>query len=453
MQTNPIMERIVRLSEQFRASLQEYPDVRIVCWLGASASEYKMINGFVMYQMSEEGNLDDIFVSCRQLFNADTAEKYGLETCKLMEQYVEAWNENERLTSVTGTINWKCAFDERKSDAANFVQNMNNLAASFSCSEEQKLIVALLPQRIDDIFKFKEWIKEMLSRPIDNTVCFMLYDTYNEKMYESFDSKYPDKFLYIQPDMDLYGAVNQILENSKQDNKDEQEKDVISFQQLLIKISLAVSKQDEKQALDLSRNAIELAKKHEMYNLEALVHYFLYNLYVSIEKDQDAEKSIDKALEYARKAVDKGEEGSETTYAQYLIVKGNIFLFKKKYSKAIPFYEDALQMSKSSGTNSISINMCQMLGLCHRKAGDSDRAYEYFVDGWNMIESTMTTEEINVQQVLCYYAIEYKKVLKGKEADRLDARFEEIWGEKWQAKIEQMHKDRKKAFKAISIKN
>lgn len=452
MQTNPIMERIVRLSEQFKSSLQEHPDARMFCWLGASASEYKMIMGFTMFHMSNESNLDDIFIACQQPFNDDTAENYGQENCKLMDQFIETWNKEDRLTSETGIIDWKSEYDDRKSDTANFVRNINRLAESFSCSKEQKLIVAILPQRIGNLKLLKEWITEVLKQPIDETVCFMLYDNYDERLYDSYDKNYPDKFIYIQPDMDLYGAVNQILENSKQANKDEQEQDVISFQQLLIKVSLAVSQQNEKQAKDYSGQAIELAKKHELYHLEALAHYFMYNLYASLEKDEEAEKSIDQALLYAKKAVDHNIEGSTTSYAQYLIVKGNSFLLRKKYEKAIPFYSEALQITKSDHVSSMSISMCQMLGLCYRKTGDSYTAYDYFKEGWELIEADMTTEAIREQQVLSYYAIEFKKVLRGKEAEQYTQRFEEIWGEDWDDKIKRHHKEQKALFQALSLK-
>ncbi len=452
MQTNPVMERIVRLSEQFKSSLQECPGARMFCWLGASASEYKMIKGFTMYQMSEESNLDEIFIACQQPFNQETAEKYGQEACRLMDQYIETWNKQERLTSKTGLIDWKSVYDEKKSDAVNFVRNMNRLAESFSCSEEQKLIVTILPQRIENLKLLKEWITDILKQPIANTVCFMLYDTYDERLFDSFDDNYPDRFVYIQPDMDLYGAVNQILENSKQANKDPQEQDVISFQQLLIKISLAVSQQDEKQAQDYARQAIELAKKHELFHLEALAHYFMYNLYTSLNKDEKAEKSIDQALLYAKKAVDCEIEGGRTSYAQYLIVKGNRFLLKKKYEKAIPFYSEALQLNKSDHISSMSINMCQLLGLCYRKTGDTYTAYDYLKEGWDMIESDMTTEAIRAEQVLCYYAIEFKKVLHGEEAQQYERRFEEIWGEAWDDQIKRQHKEQKESFRALSLK-
>jgi tetratricopeptide (TPR) repeat protein len=446
------MERIVRLSEQFRSSLQEHPDTRILCWLGASPSEYKMINGFAMYHMSEESNLDDIFVTCQHPFNNEMADKYGQEACRLMDQYIEAWNKEGRLTSQTGLIGWKSEYDDRKSDAANFVRNINRLAESFSCSEKQKLIVVILPQRIEDLKLFKEWIKEILKQPVNNTVCFMLYDTYNERLFDSFDKNYPDTFIYVLPDLDLYGAVNQILENSKQANKDKQEQDIISFQQLLIKVSLAVSQQNEKQALDFAEQAIELTKKHEFYHLEALAHYYLYNLFAALDKEEKAVKELDEALMYAKKAVDHNIEGASTSYSQYLIVKGNSFLFKKKYSKAIPYYSEALQINKNDGMMSLTINMNQMLGLCYRETGDSYTAYDHLTEGWKLIESTMTTEAIREQQVLCYYAIEFGKVLRGEEYIRYDMRFEEIWGEGWRDKLKQQHKEHKSSFQALTIK-
>ena len=453
MQTNPIMERVVRLSEQFRTILQGHPDARMVCWLGASASEYKMIKGFTMYHMSEESNLDHVFVACQHPFNPDTAEKYGQEACQLMDQYVEAWNKEERLISHTGIIGWKSACDPKKSDAVNFVHNMNRLAESFACTEEQKLIIVLLPQRIENLQSYRAWAQEIIDQSIEKNVCYMLYDSYGERLFDSLSKNNPDRFLYIQPDMDLHGAVNQILENSKQANKDKQEQDVISYQQLLIKVSIATSRKDEKQALSYAREAIGIAKKHQLYHLEALIHYFLYNLYTSLEKEEKAEKALDYALLYGKKAIDHQIEGSETSYAQYLVVKGNSFLFKKKYSKAIPFYSEALQFSQGEHVMGLNINMYQMLGLCYRQSGDSYSAYDYFLEGWNKIESGMDTAAIRDQQVLCYYAIEFSKVLKGEEAQRYEQRFEEIWGEQWREKIKQQHKEQKKAFQTLALKN
>jgi hypothetical protein len=163
---------------------------------------------------------------------------------------------------------------------------------------------------------------------------------------------------------------------------------------------------------------------------------------------------LDKALSHAKKAAACGTPGSAASHAQYLIVKGNGFLFKKKYGKAVPFYSEALQISRDDGTSSsICINMCQMLGLCYRKTGDTDLARDFLVQGWEMIESTADTETIRTREVLCCYALEFGKVLHGDEMRRYESRFEEIWGENWRDKIMRRHKDNRKAFRALSIKN
>jgi tetratricopeptide (TPR) repeat protein len=444
------MERIVRLSEQFKSTLEEHPDTRMLCWLGASASEYRMIKGFVMFHLSEESTLDDIFILCSQPFNSDTAEAYGQETCKLMKQYVDTWNGDDRLTSQTGMIAWVPEYDDKQSDAANFAANINQLAKSFSCSEEQKLVVALMPQRIDELKLFGKWVENVLKQPIDNTVCFMLYDSWHERLFDSLNNDYESRFIFIQPDLDLYDAVNQILENSKQANTDKQEQDIAGFQQLLIKLSLAVSRQDEKEAADCAGKAVDLARKYELHHLEALVYYFLFNLYSSLDKDRKAEEYIDRTLLHARKAVDAKTEGSALAFCQYLTAKGNTFLFKRKYGKAIPWYSEAMNLAKDC-SESLYINMCQMLGLCYRKEGNTDAAYDCLIEGWKRIE-TMETDEIRKQQILCYYALELGKVLKGDEEYRYEMRFEEIWGENWKDSLKQQHKEHKASFHALSVK-
>lgn len=449
MQTNPILERIVRLSEQWETTLNDNKDLRMICWQGASMSEYKMIKGFVLFHMSDDSTLDNIFINSHQQFDQSSADYYGVSMCEMMGKYIESWNEDESLTSQTGIINWKPEIQAKLSDTVNLVNNLKALAKELECDEDNKLVISILPERLEEPQLFKEWIVELLNSNIDKSLCFMLYDSFDLRLFDSLDKKYANSFIYLQPDFDLYGAMNQVLEDAKKENKSKEEEDLITYQQLLIKLTTAIGEQNEKEALSISKKGIEITKMYDWFQLEALMYYFLHNLYTAMKSKDKAEESIDKAILYARKAMDKGIEGGGLACCQYLVVKANIYLMDKSYKKATPIYTEALKLAEENASQHFQVSMYQMLGLCKRKSGDKDEAWDDLVKGWGIIES-FGTEEIRKQHTLPYYALEMCQISRGDEDIFYHRRFNEIWGDDWKDKITANEKKQKQQAKAFT---
>jgi tetratricopeptide (TPR) repeat protein len=449
MKTNPIMERVVRLSEQWRSVVSENREVKVFCWLGNSMSEYKMIQGFTLFHMSEESTLDDIFIGCRQPFDYSTSEKYGKTILEMMTAYIESWNRDSRLTAETGIIRWKASYDERQTDAVNFAVNMNKLAGCLSCDgEEKKLIVALLPQRLEDLKSYREWVADTVKAPVSSCVCYMLYDTYDARLFGDFEEKFPFSFKYIIPDADIFGAVNQVLEEKKQEAENEEDRAHIGFQQLLLKLSEASGQGNEKEALSYSRQALELIKDYDQPHMEALIYYFLHSMYVSLKKGENAEETIDKAIGSARAATDKEMEGGRMSCCQYLTVKGNMYFMDKKYEKAISCYSEALELSGRDCVLGVRIAIYQMLGTCKRMGGYYD-SWDCFTEGWKLVE-TQEEQQIKNQASLRYYALEMLKTGNSEERCGYIKRFSELWGEDWEEELEGNKKEQKQRLSVVS---
>jgi tetratricopeptide (TPR) repeat protein len=449
MEMNPIMERVIRLSEQWKSVLTDYPDARVFCWMGNSMSEYKMIRGLVLFHMSEESTLEDIFIACHLPFDSQSAGQYGKNTLEMMDAYVRSWNKDEKLSSENGTINWTVTYDEKQNDVFNFVSNMNQLAKSFSCdAKEKKLVVCILPQRLDDLDSFRQWITEILKSPVHPSVCYMLYDTYDSRLFGKFEKEYPLLFRYIIPDMDLYGAINQILEDKKQEESGSEAKDMISYQQLLLKLTEATGQGDEKRALSCAEQAIEKIRNYQLPHMEALIYYLLHSMYVSINNKDKAADTLDKALEFSRKAVEQEIPGSRMTCCQYLITKANTYFINKKHEKALQFYLEALSISERDCALEIRISIYQMMGTCKRIAGDF-YSLDTFVEGWKLAEK-LDEQQLKAHLPLRYYALEMLKSGNSKETYQYQERFASLWGENWEKDIKQMEKEQRQRMSVVS---
>lgn len=445
MKSNPVLEQVIRLSEQWNSVVQETPDTRLYCWLGCSSQEQKMVKAFVMLQMSDQSNLNDIFLMSQQSF--ESPDTYGKSIIGVINTYINTWNEDEKLTEVTGKIEYTVEHNPQKSDIENFINNINNLAEILSCDNETKLIIALFPKSVNDFKEFKGWIDEMLKYKIEEGVRFMLYDSYDSRLFDSLKEKHTVLFKYIQPDIDLNGAINQVLENAKQEAPDDSSKDIISFQQLIVKMNEAIGYRKESNALKYGKQAIELSKKNKLPNLEALVYYFLYSFYSVTKKTGKAEEAIDNAIKYAKQSVEESIEGGVSACVQYLIVKANSYFFQNQLKPAIQYYSEALSMnSMKEGNFNIQINLYQMLGMCKRKRGDYD-AWEYFVEGWKLIESLNKKQILSNQQYM-YYADEMLKV-KDSEKHNYETIFCNLWGDDWQDKMKKQHEKERDSLKIL----
>ena len=448
MEMNPIMERIIRLSEQWKTEVGDNPDIKAFCWLGNSMTEYQMIRGFALFHMSEESTLDDVFIACHLPFNSETAEHYGVKTLETMDAYVNSWNKDEKLSVEHGKINWSVVFDDSKSDAFNFAINMNGLAKSLSCDGKgKKLVVCILPQRLDDLEGFKEWVVQLLKSPVEPSVCYMLYDTYESRLFGKIEKGYLHSFKYLIPDMDLYGAINQIMEDKKNESADSESRDVIGFQQLLLKLTEASGKGDEKKTNEIARQALDTIKNYDMPQMEALIYYLLYGFYASNGNKDKASENIDKAIEKSEQAVEKDIPGSRMTYCQYLVSKANTYFFNKKHSKALPIYMEALSASKKDCALEMQISIYQIIGTCKRMCGDYD-SWDFFYEGWKLIE-TLNEQQIKAQLPLRYYAMEMLKSGGNKENYKFENRFVSLWGENWKEDLKKMEKEQKKRASAL----
>lgn len=436
MQSNPIMERVVRLSEQWKATLTDFPDLRIISWAGSSSTEYSMIKGFIMFQMSEECTLDDRFILCGQPFTKDTAKQYGYLIGKSISQYFEIWNNDEATVKKNGEIKWKYEPDRSSCDAENFVLNINQLADEILPEEDNVLLVMVLfPNELREFEAYREWIASLLDCPLSDKIRIMLYDRQNARLLDDLLKKDPRKFGYLIPDLDMGTAINETLENVKHERSEPEDKDAITFQQHLISLTEAVSKGENRRVHKFADAALLIAKNHQWPHLEAIVYYFMYSFFISLKQYHEAENYINFSIDRMEKAVSLSGEEYLMGYCEYISSKAMLFLMQEKYTRAVDIYDEALQVALQLDNPVLQIGLYQMKGICYRHSGDQEKAWDSFVCGWKLVENE-GEDFIQSQPQYKYYASEMLKVRYDRESKwEYECRFRDLWGNEWSEEI------------------
>ncbi|RFM25651.1 hypothetical protein [Deminuibacter soli] len=441
MNNNPIKQRIAALTHHWQDAVRNFPDARIFCWMGTASVEYRMVQAFVHWHISDESDLNDIFFCFRHPFTAATAAGYGRQLVNGIGQFLEAWNEDPELVSQTGYIDWEpqnVPIAGAGTDARYFVHNLETLASKLQVKEgEERLVVALFPQSMDDYLLWSDWLEQLLLAGIPATVQLMVYDGYQYNMLQDLIKRYPVLVRKLQPDMDMFGAMNQVLEDVKAARGTDTEKQAVSLQQLILKLTEAIGQDNAQQVNNYAAQAIRLCEIHDWPQYEALVYFFVHGWHSTAERFPKALENIDKALAKIDAAVNRHIVTGDQVRYHYRIAKGNLFFMRKRFEEAAAEYKVCLQYSREGIDKQLLLGIYQMLGmaLCH--SSHKKDAWHYFEEGWQLFTPA---DEALLQSsgIVQHYAKEMLEAAVSEASARpYRERFTALWGERWEQELKQ----------------
>jgi len=431
MENNAIMQRVMMLSEMWASSLVKHPEKQVFAWVGASSVEFKTIKGFVMYQTSMEKTLQDTFICLTQPFEPEQT-LYGQGMVNNLQEYFEAWNKDASLSAGTGIIQWNPASaNQPQQDPASFLSNMLLLADALKVDGKQgKLVLALFPNALNDPAAFSQWIAELIDIGIPDRIKVMLYESRDSLYFRKLEKNKGEKFLYLYPDLDIAGAMDQILEDTKAGKASEEEKDMVSFQQSLIKLNEAVGYRDEGDVKHYRDSCLKQTKKYDWLHQEALVYFFMHTFYSAAQQIKLAHESIDQSIALSITATERELIQNNQTIYQYYIAKGNLFFMHKDFKSAAEVYQQCLQLDSSNANVLMLAGIHQMLGNSLRKSATKAEARECFATGWQLLYAN-GEEELKDNAMAMFYAKDMLSVADESMSKTYVPLMDKLWGINW----------------------
>lgn len=433
MQNNAIMQRVLQLSDLWSQELKDHPDVRTFIMMGANLVEYKTIKGFVMFQASEEKNLPDTFLLHLQPFEEDGGV-YAAALLQNLYQYFQQFNQDSKLVEEYGSkILWEHPYQGKTTvTQQEFVTALTSLAATLQIDGKNSVLaIALFPEQVSNFDKLVEWMSFLAAIRIPAPIRFLLYDNTEAELYKGL-VKHNSAVRYIKPDLDIPGAMNQILEEAKARRTSQEEIDIIQFQQYLIKLNEAATYTSEKDLLFYKEQCCNIARRHRWLQQEAIVYFFLHNFYAHNNKEK-AFESIDKAIQLADEAVHKGLATNNQEQFHYRIAKGNLYYFDKKLSDAAAVYKSALALDRKDANPMMLAGLYQMLASCQRRTEGIKATAATLSAGWELL-SRMPEEELKENAMAMFYGRDMLE-LNDPELKKHESFMNRLWGNDWLYKI------------------
>lgn len=434
MQNNPITQRVIALTEQWREAAINCPDARAFCWMGEGDIDYKMINAFALYHLSDQSTIPDVFFTFSHPFTAETANNYGANIIYEMGEYLKAWD-NDADKNALPKFEWQALpFDEKKyTDESYFIANLNHFADQLQWNEHEFFVVVITPQTISDTQAFTQWIHNALQVGISNKVRLMLYDNKPISIFKKVIAKNAKLIQVLYPNLNMVNAVHQILEDAKSNTKEQNEKEAFSFQQLFVKLSEAVGLNDKNKTEQYARQCLKITQQHNWPHCESLVYTMQHGLYAANKQWKQAYQLLDKAITKANEAAEQKILAADNLQYQAYITKANLYLMNKDYDNAIKTYHECLQIPTDQATpTALRMGVYQMLGMSYRLRGNSKVGWDYFTQGWQ--EAEQHPLGVNTKETaIMFYAKEMIETgsRAGASIGVWNDKFSGYWGENW----------------------
>jgi hypothetical protein len=437
METNPVKQRLFKLTEQWRTQVLTNPDVRVFSFIGASSVDYNMIYAFTLFHMSDESNIDDLFFCLRRPFETKNVNIYGRNIINELGECVKAWNSDEDLTKKTGSINWQPLPDNQKlKDEEYFVNNLNNLAEKLISKDEQFMVVSMLPLMVQNYKAYRDWVANVIDFNVSAKIRLIIYDTYDLKAFDNLSKQFNSKFKQIHLDLDMVGAMNQILEETKNSKTKKSDRDGVTLQQLILKLTEAIGKNDKAKIDIFQKQSLDLARQNNWPHMEALIYYFIHSYFATNNNESKAHEVIDEAILKGDEAVNKKILDTSEIKYYYRIAKGNLYFMNKRFAEAAKTYKACLDIDRSGTDKHMLLGIYQMLAVSLKHNGQKRNALNYFFEGWDLVKNE-PEEFIKNSTLLKYYAKEMISVDYQDEA-LIDyySKFNHYWGKDWNRNIQ-----------------
>ncbi len=427
------MQRVLQLSDLWSQEVKAHPDVRTFAIMGANLVEYKTIKGFVMFQTSAEKSLPDTFLLYPQPFE----DEGGIYACRLLQylhQYFQQFNQDSHLVEEYGSkVLWEHPYPEKSAiTPKELVLALSELATVLHINGDNGVFaIALFPEQVNDFNKLAAWMEQLAATQIPRSLRFILYDNTEAGLYKKLIKNNPAA-KYIKPDLDIPGAMNQILEEAKAQKTSQLEIDMIHFQQNLIKLNEASTYASEKDILFYKKECCTITQRHRWLQQEAIVYFFLHNFYSGIDKKK-AHESIDMAIHLSDEAVLKGLATNSQEQFQYRIAKGNLYYFDKKLAEAATVYKAALALDQKDSNPMMLAGLYQMLASCQRRTEGNKAAADTLQTGWQLLIQ-MPEEELKENPMPLFYAKDMLE-LNDPALNKHQPFMDQLWGEGWLRRI------------------
>lgn len=439
---NPIAQRISRLQRKWIETVPGRPEARIVRWK-LKEEESKLFDGFCKLESTPHGALHEVVVVMFTPFKDGDAYAAAL---------VADWSaqfEKER-GSIPG-FDWECkGFEERASLAGCADGILLEMLASFQQAmlpAGRELVVGLVPLQMDDSKAMEKWLACILAMGLPEKCRLMLLDYQGSPRFERFFKDHPKEALTLEVNLDLAGAIDQLVRAGDPNAPD------VQFRTCMAEMSKAVNQGSEAGLDKWGARLLETSQKSGIRSMFASAHLIYAGMLFHFKNDKRIHELLEAGHRIAKQGLSSNDPAFPPVYSQICAFTAANHQLNKRNKDAVRWYLEQAVFCVGNGFVPQAVPAyAQALELLR----DSDRTgFEAQLQKAIDLGPGLTDADLQVSNYVYladdYCAIAAKKREWQPMAETLDARMRAVFGQEWRADVQGRRKEYAKKSPHLQI--
>ena len=439
---NPIAQRISRLQRKWIETVPRFPDARIVRWK-LKEEESKLFDGFCKLESTPHGALPEVVVVMFTSFKDEDAYAATL---------VADWTaqfEKERA-SIPG-FDWECrAFKEgatRGRDADHVLLQMFDSFRQAMQPDGRELVVGLVPLQMDDSKAMEKWLSGILAMGLPDRCRLMLLDYQGSPRFQRFFMDHPKEALTLEVDLDLSGAIDQLVRAGDPNAPD------VQFRTCMAEMAKAVNQGSEAGLDKWGARLLETSQKSGIRSMFASAHLIYAGMLFHFKKDKRIQELLEAGHRIAKQGLDGDAPAFLPVYTQICAYTAANHQLNKRDKEAVRWYLEQAVFCAGNGFVPQAVPAyAQALELL-RNADKT--AFEAQLQQAIDLGPGLTDADLQVSNYVYladdYCAIAAKKREWQPMAETLDARMRAVFGQEWRADVQGRRKEYAKKSPHLQI--
>ncbi|MGE0756467.1 MAG: hypothetical protein AB7F89_08010 [Pirellulaceae bacterium] len=422
MATNPILQRIDRMTaawEEFAAA----PAARLACWQ-LDHDSARMFELFLEMQYDEAGEVPDLFVRFGEPF-ADGSRYGGTIRESLIAQYEEV---REGLEAEGIPARWQPPLPRRGDDGIASLLAAAESLHQVSASLARHVVLVLTPAQIAEAEAWREWLQQLLRRPIPEHVRFLVVDQVGSTACEGLCPGEPERVVVLAPALDMGVAYLELLRQVPGAGPG------AVFRRFYVALGNAVTAGDLELARRLATHAGKIAQQQQWPQLQAAVALLLGGGWMA---RQDYTAALD-CYRQGRQVLGAATDPvGQRVALQASFAEGSALLAAGQTAEAAKVYEQIHTSSMPLGDSFARLEGARMAAYCHELAGNRAAAWTRHLDALTAGE---TMGESARQSTLPYAGQAMLRLGRDREPAELAQvrqRLDQLLGQDWERSLPQ----------------
>ncbi|MEL6671129.1 MAG: hypothetical protein AAFR61_03025 [Bacteroidota bacterium] len=410
------MDRLTNLWQHFA----EAPEKRLCIWTIAS-EENQMMEAFYQREISEAGEIGDLFLRFEAGFPASQA--YGQALVSELSAMIEA--DREAMGEEDLQIDWQAQpIQPGQSDQAYLLEQMASFAKSMA-ELDGKFVLYLMPEAMSHPQQWEEWMQNLLKHEIPEMLRFMLLTREEVGFGEDLEKIFPTKISCIAPKLEMHKALEEIASAGNPADPG------VQFRKAYIALSQAASEGELSVAEVKGQEALEIAQKQQWHDMQFSVWLLLGTAYQNHGKPSHAHARFFSALNCATQV--KPAPFSAKLQVQALMARASLHIHTRDWQLAQPYYQQATEKAEEAGDPFYLMETARMAALCDEKEDELDRAWIFLMKAFEAGKELDPETRPHTTFPFVGSAILRigPKAGKAREADQIERQMPELAGEDW----------------------